>query len=780
MKKITKIGLIVMALFFSIFLFRIVQASQINNNIPLPLSPLNGGTGKTSFGSTSTILFTTSTNNLAWDIDFTHDIITGLTRMRHLDASGYVNFNTFTPSVSSTISPTDGLFFINVATNLNPITMTLPLGADVGRTYWFNDTFGNAAQNNITIVPQGGATINGASSYVINQNWGCVGLQNNLFRWTVISHCPTNMLPGFSSYVTGSIYAAANTSSLIQITPTTTGYVLQSSGTSSVPVYGKIELSSTVSGTLPYANGGTNTSTSWTQGSVMFAGATSFDEDNSRFFYNKTTHRLGIGTSTPQKALDVVGSIQNLYGTNSTVSQVGSANVSGAAGFQIAKVGQTVYLTDLTSSTLSIVDVSKPSAPVQKGSIVLSGQLRGVSVSNGIAYVAAASPGNLLYAVDVSDSANPRLLNSIAVTDPRCVLATGGLVYVCENNGASSKIKIFSFASSSSPLLLGSAAMDQGVAGKIDVKNGKLYAPASSSSTISIFDVSDPTSPVLKSRTAITGGAFQVESSGDVLYAVNTSGRITVMDVSSSTAPTVMASTTVATANGSMFLADRYLYMVGSSVIRIVDVSDPTNPTLVLSPTIFSQGVNLWVDGRLAYVVFSTTPNSLTIYDLGGVESNSFVGGTARFGKLSVLQDAWIMGFLDVETGLKVGKQGIMTSGGLTVQGSSNLSGTLNLGRLPVGSGTTTITSGMQVELIGVNTTGGAATIVLPAANSVGTTSSARIYTVKDEGGNAATSTITISRTGSDTIDGLTTKVINVAFGSFDFYSDGVSKWFIK
>ena len=56
----------------------------------------------------------------------------------------------------------------------------------------------------------------------------------------------------------------------------------------------------TLSGTLVVANGGTGTSTAFTQGSVVFAGALGvYDQDNANFFWDATDHQLGVGTNAP-------------------------------------------------------------------------------------------------------------------------------------------------------------------------------------------------------------------------------------------------------------------------------------------------------------------------------------------------------------------------------------------------------------------------------------------------------------------------------------------------
>jgi hypothetical protein len=55
-------------------------------------------------------------------------------------------------------------------------------------------------------------------------------------------------------------------------------------------------ISSGLTGTLPVANGGTNTSTAFTAGSVVFAGSGgTYTQDNSNLFWNKDKYNFGVG-----------------------------------------------------------------------------------------------------------------------------------------------------------------------------------------------------------------------------------------------------------------------------------------------------------------------------------------------------------------------------------------------------------------------------------------------------------------------------------------------------
>lgn len=69
----------------------------------------------------------------------------------------------------------------------------------------------------------------------------------------------------------------------------------------------------------------------------------------------------------------------------------------------------------------------------------------------------------------------------------------------------------------------------------------------------------------------------------------------------------------------------------------------------------------------------------------------------------------------------------------------------------------------------------GAVTVTLPPALSM----RQRVIFVKDSGGNATANNITVDADGSETIDGLTTYVINLDYEAVKLYSDGTEWWTI-
>ncbi len=152
---------------------------------------------------------------------------------------------------------------------------------------------------------------------------------------------------GQSSYAVGDLLYASTTTALSKLADVATGNALISGGVSTAPSWGKIGLTTHVSGTLPVANGGTNL-TSFTANGVMYASSTSalatgsaltFDGTNLATTGSATAARfIPTGSTIPTNGMYLSSANVVAFATNSTYAfnissdqrvQIGSGSAAG-------------------------------------------------------------------------------------------------------------------------------------------------------------------------------------------------------------------------------------------------------------------------------------------------------------------------------------------------------------------------------------------------------------------------------------------------------------------
>ena len=137
--------------------------------------------------------------------------------------------------------------------------------------------------------------------------------QNTISQYQLLVGGATNNWNLLSSSATSALVTSV-TGSPQWVSGATGNTVLRSNGTS--VTFSQVTLPTDVTGVLSYANGGTNSAVSFTQGSVIFAGATGFNQNNSNLYWDNSQNHLGINTSTPTTALDVNGAATIRNGGN--------------------------------------------------------------------------------------------------------------------------------------------------------------------------------------------------------------------------------------------------------------------------------------------------------------------------------------------------------------------------------------------------------------------------------------------------------------------------------
>lgn len=178
--------------------------------------------------------------------------------------------------------PTNGQLLIGNGTNYTLNTLATGSGISVANgvgTITVSNTgvLSNIAGAGISVSsPTGNVTI--SNTGVLSFSGGTTGLTpsaatngNIVLAGTLIA---VNGGTGFGSYAVGDLLYANTTTTLAKLADVATGNALISGGVTTAPSWGKIELTTHVSGILPTANGGTNLS-SFTSGGAVYATSTS-------------------------------------------------------------------------------------------------------------------------------------------------------------------------------------------------------------------------------------------------------------------------------------------------------------------------------------------------------------------------------------------------------------------------------------------------------------------------------------------------------------------------
>jgi hypothetical protein len=209
----------------------------------------------------------------------------------------------------------------------------------------------------------------------------------------------------------------------------------------------------------------------------------------------------------------------------------------------------------------------------------------------------------------------------------------------------------------------------------------------------------------------------------------------------------------------------------GASIINVPRVSNATNNSIITNvdgdANTLTCESNLTFDGETLNIIGDLTASA-------GL-SASFLYGDGRFlTNVSGAGNATGQG--------PNGSLQFKTEGAGTISGSSNLlfqnnvlklGGALKLGRTSVSSSYTVATTDF---FVGTNSTQSPFQVTLADAAEL---SDGQMIVIKDEGGNASSNNITVAASGSQTIDGKNSVVLESPYAAIQLYCNGVDKYFI-
>jgi hypothetical protein len=204
----------------------------------------------------------------------------------------------------------------------------------------------------------------------------------------------TNGGTGQNSYTTGDIIYANSGTSLAKLAGVSTGNALISGGASTAPLYGKIGLTTHVTGTLPVANGGTG-QTSYTDGQLLIGNST-----GNTLTKATLTQGTGIAVTNGSGSITTALTGQALalhnLATNGLIARTGAGTVAGRSltagtGISISNgdgVSGNPTISATNNGTVTSVGgtgtvngISLSGTVTSSGNLTLGGALTGVSLT---------------------------------------------------------------------------------------------------------------------------------------------------------------------------------------------------------------------------------------------------------------------------------------------------------------------------------------------------------------------------------------------------------------
>ena len=340
-----------------------------------------------------------------------------------LSYQGSWNASANTPTLTSSVGTNGYYYIVSVAgsTNLNGVT-----DWQVGDWAIFNgSTWQKIDQTNLVSSVNGQV---GVVSIAYADLAGSIPTWNQNTTGTAANVtgivAAVNGGTGQSVYTVGDIVYASTTTALSKLSDVATGSALISGGVGVAPSYGKIGLTTHVSGTLPIANGGTGQTTA----SAAFNALSPVT----------STGDLIIGNGTNSATRLAIGTNGYLLTSNGTTASWAAAPAAGVTSFSAGSTG----LTPNTATT---------------GAISLAGTLAvgyggtGVTVSSGASSVVLRDSnsnitGNALFAGTTSTAAAGTTTTLSASSTPvNVVTGSGGQTFTLPNATTLPIGAIFSF-----------------------------------------------------------------------------------------------------------------------------------------------------------------------------------------------------------------------------------------------------------------------------------------------------------------------------------------------
>jgi hypothetical protein len=216
---------------------------------------------------------------------------------------------------------------------------------------------------------------------------------------------------------------------------------------------------------------------------------------------------------------------------------------------------------------------------------------------------------------------------------PRGIHVQGRYAYIVSL--VDSTLRIFDISNPASPVSVGTAPTGSGPR-DVYVQGNYAYVANGSAATMQVFDVSNPSNPVsIGSAAASDTVPDNIYAQGRYVYMTNldisvgANGTLDIFDVADPSSPVRVGSVDAGVNPSDVVVSGRYVVTVGGSTIRVFDASNPAAPYQVGSAaTAAANPQGIYVQGRYAYVT-TGSGGSLQIFDISNPAAPSSVGSVS-------------------------------------------------------------------------------------------------------------------------------------------------------
>jgi len=304
---------------------------------------------------------------------------------------------------------------------------------------------------------------------------------------------------------------------------------------------------------------------------------------------------------------------------NGTISYVITNLGSIAAGnhtttsgpWSLAVQASRAYVVNIYDNTLEAFDISDPSHMRSIKKVSTGNAPTVVRVMGNYAYVCIYNSLLQIFDLNADSLTLVGQVNTAVGGEQMDVARIGNFTYAFVGGivgGSGSFLKIYDVTDPTSPMLLKTIALGSGISypqgNEIRCTNGYLYV--TSTYLLEVFDVSVPANAYLVGSLALTGNPMGMDVGANYAYILDYGGQIQIVDISNPASPSIISSVATSGSCRKLTVVGGYAYAVSATtdVVEVFDVSNPLSPFLAqTAPTLSTTPWDVFsFDGFIFYV----------------------------------------------------------------------------------------------------------------------------------------------------------------------------------